>query len=96
MVRTQHNTHGICLNSHHRLFLAVAVPAVASVVLWLVHAMPAKHTPLSVKVSVAVAWFTALSCLILMPLDVARAYSSTPLPPGALTTCWLTVYWCAS
>lgn len=88
-----HNTSIRHYTNCNRLFLTVAVPIVASVVLWLVHVMPAAHTPWHVKASVALAWFTALSCLILMPLDVARAYSNVSLPPGALPTCWLIVYW---
>ncbi len=76
-----------------RLFLTVAVPIVACTVLWLVHVMPSLNTPWHIKVSVSLAWFTALSCVIMMPLDVSRAYGNNEAAAGALPACWLTVYW---
>lgn len=57
-----------------RFFYAGALPLVGVLIVTGLVTMPAKHfVPLSVRIDVGLAWFAALSTLILVPTDVANA-----------------------
>ena len=65
-----------------RFFLCVAVPLVLLLIVAGLLVMPAKRSvSLSVRVDVGLAWFAALSTLVLVPTDIAHALQARP--------CWL-------
>ena len=77
-----HNLHLVPFSSSQpssssapcRFFYAGALPLVGVLIVTGLLTMPAKHfVPLSVRIDVGLAWFAALSTLILVPTDVANA-----------------------
>lgn len=58
-------------NDSSRFFFAVALPLLAAAIVLGLRVMPAKGTSWLVHVDVGLAWFSALSTMVLVPTDVA-------------------------
>jgi len=55
----------------HRFFYAASVPLLVAAIIYGLSYMPSRRSSWAVKLDVGLAWFSALSVLILVPTDVA-------------------------
>ena len=63
------NTPAAC----RRFFYAASVPLLVVAIIYGLRYMPSRRTSWTVKLDVGIAWFAALSTLVLVPTDVATA-----------------------
>ncbi len=66
----------MCINTPslwlwHRFFYAASVPLLVAAIIYGLSYMPSRRSSWAVKLDVGLAWFSALSVLILVPTDVA-------------------------
>ncbi|KAK9804797.1 hypothetical protein WJX72_005995 [[Myrmecia] bisecta] len=72
-------------------FYAVSLPLLVGAILFMLRLMPSKGTSWLVKLDVGLAWFAALSTLVLVPTDVAHALQDQG--PTLLSIWWRAAYW---
>jgi len=61
----------------HRFFYAVALPLLVGAIVMALRVMPAKGTSWLVHLDVGLAWFSALSAMVLVPTDVSTTLEVT-------------------
>lgn len=61
----------LTLSARCRFFYAVALPLLLIAIFFALRVMPAKGTSWLVHVDVGLAWFSALSAMVLVPTDVS-------------------------
>lgn len=64
-----------------RFFYAASVPLLVVAIIYGLRYMPSRRTNWTVKLDVGLAWFAALSTLVLVPTDVATAMQVGPEAP---------------
>ncbi|DBA73319.1 hypothetical protein WJX77_000394 [Trebouxia sp. C0004] len=72
-------------------FYAASVPLLVAAIIYGLSYMPSRRSSWAVKLDVGLAWFSALSVLILVPTDVASTLQGTS--PPVLVTWWRVAYW---
>lgn len=72
-------------------FYAFSMPLLLLGILYMLRFMPAADTHWAVKLDVGLAWFAALSTLVLVPTDVATTLQDEPA--ALLWLWWRIVYW---
>mmetsp|Transcript_8614 Transcript_8614/g.25881 ORF Transcript_8614/g.25881 Transcript_8614/m.25881 type:complete len:758 (+) Transcript_8614:498-2771(+) len=72
-------------------FYAFSLPMLVGGILYMLRFMPAPDTHWAVKLDVGLAWFAALSTLVLVPTDVATTLEDEPA--ALLWLWWRIVYW---
>lgn len=55
----------------HRFFYLASIPLLVAAVVYGLRYMPSRRSSWAVKLDVGLAWFSALSVLVLVPTDVA-------------------------
>lgn len=55
----------------HRFFYLASIPVLVAAVIYGLRYMPSRRSSWAVKLDVGLAWFSALSVLVLVPTDVA-------------------------
>ncbi|KAL3146885.1 hypothetical protein ABBQ38_014857 [Trebouxia sp. C0009 RCD-2024] len=72
-------------------FYLASIPLLVAAVVYGLRYMPSRRSSWAVKLDVGLAWFSALSVLVLVPTDVASTLQGSS--PKLLATWWRLAYW---